>query len=282
MKKVIFDTSAINGLAEDSDAVAIIKSLGVAYRVGITVTALTEVVATTDERIRRKLLDLLKLLLTCGQCVMHFYWIIEKHAKVYKQNPNAYGWRKVKVRYEVAEREIVRQKFVHTTSDETRQENREAEREFRNTFASAKPALDKVFETGRERPSLEEVTRVLVAEGGAYFITAANLVERATGSRPTNIETKDFVERCPPFKALIMALCVSQYDIGIRAENTVSLGKAGRVDMFSAVFLPYCEIFVTRDPGQCKALKQVAKLMDLETSITMYEDFKRGLLGFVN
>ena len=213
---------------------------------------------------------------------MPFNWIIEKHAKVYQRDPSAYDWRNVNVRFVAAEQEIAREEYVHTLGDETKRENRKAEKEFRAIFTKARPAFDKIFQSGRERPSLEEVTKVLVAEGGAHFEIAADLFERATGKRPPNSGIKDFVERCPPFKALIMALCFSQYDICIRGDNVESLGKAGRVDMFSAVFLPYSKIFVTRDEGQNKALTAVAKLMELETSVVMYEEFKSNLFGLRN
>jgi len=183
------------------------------------------------------------------------------------------------VRFREAENEIARQEYMHTISEQTKQENRKADKDFRAIFTKARPAFDKILETGRERPSLQEVAKVLVAEGGAHFEIAADLVERATGKRPTNPEIKDFVERCPPFKALIVALCFSQYDICIRGENVESLGKAGRVDMFSAVFMPYCRVFVTNDDGQYKALREVAKLAGLDTSIMMYGDFKMGLIG---
>ena len=58
-----------------------------------------------------------------------------------------------------------------------------------------------------------------------------------------------------------------------------SLGKAGRYDMFSAVYLAYCRVFVTNDEGQFKALNEVAELLDRDVAILMYDDFKRGLLG---
>jgi hypothetical protein len=49
--------------------------------------------------------------------------------------------------------------------------------------------------------------------------------------------------------------------------------------MFSSVFLPYCRVFVTKDEGQYKALKAVADLTGLQTTIMMYPDFKSGLTG---
>src|SRR5207302_7233896 len=96
----------------------------------------------------------------------------------------------------------------------------------------------------------------------------AGLMERATKVLPSNSEVQEFIEKCPPFKALLVALCFSQYDMCIRDHRKPSLGKAGRYDMFSAVYLPYCREFVTNDPGQCKALIAVAGLMGSEAEIS--------------
>jgi hypothetical protein len=85
--------------------------------------------------------------------------------------------------------------------------------------------------------------------------------------------------RCPPFKALLVALCLAQYDRCIRDERQESLGKAGRVDVLSAVYLPYCKKYVTHDGGQCQALNAVAELMRAQVSIAQYEDFKSQLFG---
>ena len=49
--------------------------------------------------------------------------------------------------------------------------------------------------------------------------------------------------------------------------------------MFSAVYLAYCREFVTNDPGQWKALKAVAGLMNWNMPILMYEEFRTALIG---
>src|SRR5262249_17381100 len=156
-------------------------------------------VADPEEARRNNRLDVLKRLLACGKCVMPFHWIIEAHAKGYQENSIDYDWHKLNVRFLEAEYEIARQEFLHSVSAETFAHNRQAEKDFSGLFTSARPHFQKIFEDGRERPSLEDVAKVLVAEGGAHFEIAADLYERAVGKRPTNAEIKDFVERCPPF-----------------------------------------------------------------------------------
>src|SRR4029077_15918275 len=107
---------------------------------------------------------------------------------------------------------------------------------------------------------------------------AADLYERSAGRRPTDAELTDFVERCPPFKSMMMALCFMQYDLSVREANAPRLGKAGRLDTLSAVYLPYCETFITNDHGQQQALTKVAKLTELETVMQSYDDFRKTFL----
>ena len=174
--------------------------------------------------------------------------------------------------------EIARQEFIGSFSDETRAENRKSEQEFKSLFANDRPAFDQIFEDrSRQRPSLREVTEILL--GGAYLEIGADLVAKATGIRPTGSEVKEFMDRCPPFKALLAALSFTHYDRCIRGENEPSLGKAGRLDMYSAVFLPYCKLFVTNDEGQCKALTAITELLGLDVSVVMYGEFKGRLYG---
>ena len=61
---------------------------------------------------------------------MPFNWIIEAHAKAYLANRAAYQWRDLIVRFREAENEIARQEYMHTLSEQTKQENRKAEKDF--------------------------------------------------------------------------------------------------------------------------------------------------------
>ena len=277
-KKLILDTSGINALADDPERTVILPGVLSAYLVGVTETAVSEIAANSDEARRIRLLGIVERLLKFGMCVIPFHVIIESQAKAYLANRDAYVWRSVNVRFPEAEGEVVRQEIIHEVSEQTREALRQWDKDFRAIFSNAKPAFQKLFE-GRsgERPSLQAVTERLLGEGGAHRDIAVNLFERGTGTRLSQAEVQDFTERCLPFKALLVALC--QYDRCIRDERQESLGKAGRLDMFSAVYLPYCKVFVTNDDGQCKALRSVAEMIGRDMDVLMYSEFKDSLFG---
>lgn len=279
-RKIILDTSALNALADDAQSVAIMGGLRSAYLVGVTETAISEIVANSDERRRIQLLGLLARLLKFGMCIIPFHAIVGAQSKAFLSDRDSYDWRSVNVRFAEAEGEVVRQEIIHEVSEQTRQALRGWERDFAANFSSAKPVFQRLFEMrSGERPSLEEVTARLLAEDGVNRQIASSLFERGTGTRPSKAELQDFMERCPPFRALLVGLCVSQHDRCIRAERQESLGRAGRNDILSAAYLPYCKTFVTNDKGQCKALKTIAKMVGLDVDVLMYNEFQSKLFA---
>lgn len=279
-KKLIFDTSGINALADDPDYLPLIHGLRSIHLFGVTETAISEIAANSDKTRRIQLLGVLERLLKFGMCVIPYHMIIEKQARAYLADRRAYDWRLVNVRFEKAEGEVVRQEIIHEISEETRATLKQWERDFQSIFSNAKAAFQKLLDrSDGERPSLKDVADRLIGEGGAYCEIAIDLFERRTGTRLSQAEVHDFMERCLPFKALLVALCFSQYDRCIRGERQPWLGKAGRLDMFSATYLPYCKVFVTNDHGQCKALRTVADMIGRNIDVLLFSELKENLFG---
>ena len=279
VRKLIFDTSAINKLREDKDCSALLSAMDLVFHVGITGTVISEVVATKDDTEREALLNVLKRLLAYGSGLLPINWLIEQQAKAYQHDPKGYDWKHLNIRIKAAEDEIARQEFIHEASAETRRENKEWGKRFLQIFRDAQDAFEKLFIPSQERPSLKDVTEHLMGPGGAHREIGAGLIERATGTRPDDTTTQDFITRCPSFRALLVALCFTQYNMCVRDKKIQSLGKAGRNDMYSAVYLPYCKIFVTDDKGHHKAMKAVGDLAGLECAVMNYEEFKAGIVG---
>ena len=84
---------------------------------------------------------------------------------------------------------------------------------------------------------------------------------------------RGFVAQCPPFQALLLAVCVPQYDLAIREED----GKkpsSHRNDLFMAVYLPYCDEFVSDDRGQQIRLREIVSRCKLTTRVRWYREFR--------
>ena len=106
----------------------------------------------------------------------------------------------------------------------------------------------------------------------------ADLYKRATGKETDEATIRKFVDACPPFKALLLAICTAEFEYTIRDLLTGTSFRAGRMDLYSAVYLPYCDQFVTADERQHNALKEIVMVGGLATEIVLYSDFRERLL----
>jgi hypothetical protein len=71
----------------------------------------------------------------------------------------------------------------------------------------------------------------------------------------------------PPFRAQLCALLMSWYNTSLREGNTSEKFAAGRNDLFMSVYLPFCDVFVTRDADQESCLRELTKYVGVDTEI---------------
>ena len=106
----------------------------------------------------------------------------------------------------------------------------------------------------------------LQVEGGAFWTIASDLYARVAGTTPDETTIRRFVALCPPFRALLMALCVAQHDRCDRRLSPDQLERlAKRSDLFMATFLPYWDEFISDDRDQLRCLREVISLAGLST-----------------
>lgn len=123
------------------------------------------------------------------------------------------------------------------------------------------------------------VEALQTGKGGAFWAIGADLYERATGKKADEATIRKFVDACPPFNALLLAICMAEFEYTIRDLRTGTSFRAGRMDLYSAVYLPYyCDQFVTADERQHNALKEIVAVGGLDTAILLYSNFRERLL----
>jgi hypothetical protein len=88
------------------------------------------------------------------------------------------------------------------------------------------------------------------------------------------------MDACPPFRAIVYALLLAWYDRSVRERHTGEKFRAGRLDLFMAVYLPYCDRFITAEiyGEQERCLREVARAAGLHTVVGSYDDFCNGML----
>lgn len=179
-------------------------------------------------------------------------------------------WDSINIRSPECERTIVRREFSQTDSDEQRAFADTAEKQFTSVFADPRDKFDEVFAAGLERPATaDELLAHLNRAGGAFWNFGAGFHQRASGRVPTEEQVRIFVADCPPFLCLLLGLVHAQFEWTIRARK-----GPGRVDLFSAIYLPYCDIYVTDDDAQRKCLTEIALTANLPVDVVSFRDFK--------
>jgi hypothetical protein len=277
---VIFDTSAINALRDDHNQDSIVERLGMAFHVRISGSNLVEVSGTSDSESRRRLLDLCERLLYFGECIMPYDRIITEMARCNTRHKERFEWRDVDVRAPMIEEEIVERRLVmdDAIAEEVRLDSRGKNREFLDVFRDAREKFENAFD-GEQMPSITELIRMDKADGGTFWRHAASQYERANLFAISDPEIRSFTNRCPPFHALTLVPCVAQFQYGLPVRKEKALYKAGRLDLFMATYLPYCDLFVTREKeGQLNALRVITTEVGLSTRVMSYSEFVQEVL----
>jgi hypothetical protein len=204
--------------------------------------------------------------------------VIETLIKSFAQAAH-FDWKAVPVRFPDYENEIVTQGITDDQLARQQKESaRSGQKEVYRVFDSARPAFEDVSQgVGGPAATFREFVTRLQVTGGAFWSFGQELYG-AAASRPDEDMIRKFIDDCPPFRALLLAICIAQYERCIRLPHSGLSLKAGRFDLFMSVYLPYCDQFVSDDARQRRCLAEVASLSDLKVEILSYEDFRNRLL----
>jgi len=272
---LIFDTSVFNALADDGDGASLVAGLRAGYVVCLTGLNISEILANQDADRREQLLDLCRLFLGEGLCLVPHHWIIERMvAQYYKAQ--AFNWKSVDVRFREGEIEVARQDLVNdATAKEEREHLRQHEEELFGHLNEQRNKFQQLFASGTRRPSTySEFIAVLQEPGGAFWTAGAEMCKRITGVPPGEKAVRDFVAACPPFHAALLGVFVAYYDRCIRDLKTGPSFRAGRYDLFMSVYLPYCVQFISHDEKQVRAFREVTSASGLPVEIRLYREWR--------
>jgi hypothetical protein len=276
-----FDTSAINKLADDLESEVLKVGLRAAFFVRFTSTNVEEIIATCDSTRRKDLLNCIRSLLTAGDCINPYHWIIEQLVRNFERDPKSFDWRQVSVRFQNAEGEVARQEFINDDlSAEQRQHSRTAAKKFEEIYTSPRPKFDSFFENYLgQRPSISELVEFFKRCGGAIWGLGAMLYGKVAQGASDETTIRHFYDVCPPFRALLLGLGIAIHERCVRDEKGGESYRAGRQDLLSAVYLPYCDSYVTDDGKQARCLQVVASECNIDVMVLPYNEFRSRLIG---
>jgi hypothetical protein len=282
---IALDTSVLNRLVKDTDPEPFIAAILTGYAIRIPEMSYGEIAATRNPEVRKKLHDVCRRLLNVGMCIMPAHWIIDLHIKQFHHNPGHYNWLNVSARATIIEEEIQRGDFVNDEFLVEKQAT--ALRCLQDEFEGAFPRSSR--ETGIPCTFNEWLVESQ-AGGGSFWNTASGLYKAAFGSNsaidtsvvldsaPDDATVKLLLNACPPFRAMVYAFELTHYDRSLRPINRGPAYKAKRNDQMMAVFLPYCDQFLTNDGDQLKCLREVASCAHIPVNVRSYDDFCSSLI----
>jgi len=277
--RLAMDTSALNWLVREADPEPMIAAILSGYDVRIPEMTCGEAIATTKPEVRVKLIDICRRLVASGSCITAAHWLLDRHVKRFHDDPRRYSWRNVQSRLFDLEEEMLSGRLY---TDEALVGEQSAE------MSRLQAEYEECFpKSNRTTPLPSSFSDWLVEcrlKGGSFWNTARGLysaafrykeglmISRSFSQPPDDAVLEEFLSLCPPVRAIVYAFELTHYDRSLRRPNALSF-KAGRNDQMMAIYLPYCDLFLTNDGPQHRCLNEVASAASIQVKIQLYRDF---------
>jgi len=280
---VAMDNSALNRLAEENNPEPIIAAMLSGSEVRVPEMAFGEAIATPKIEKRVKLMEVCRLCVASGSSITAVHWLIDRHVKRFHDCPLRYSWRNVQSRNFDLEKAMLsgHYHFDEALVGEQKAEMESRQAEFEQCFpksnrTNAFPSsfADWLAECQVKDGSFWNTARILYC--GAFRSKDCIMIGRSLSKPPDDTALQTFLDLCPPMKAIVYAIELTHYDRSLRQTPAMSY-KAGRNDQMMAVYLPYCDQFLTDDKQQHRCLTEVASRAGIPTQVRFYDDFRSSL-----
>jgi len=278
---VTFDTSAHNRLV-DGGALSVPITGEINSRLWFRFAGLSveELFAASNRDKRQELFASCRgLQRGPSECLLPPNKLMEQLVSAHRNDPRNFDWKTVNVRWPLCEGAIRDPEFLN--DEETSLGQREFQRELRKVgrqdLVALRPEIQAIFEAHGETPPTALRTALSrlesLGDGGSVLSAARRFYDLAAKTSIDETTIKEFMARCPPFRALVYAIFVPWYNTAVRDYLKGEKLDAGNNDLFMSVYLPYCDWFVTDDAGQEKSLREIAAHTGLATEVVSYDEF---------
>jgi hypothetical protein len=291
-----FDTSVHNQLvkigASSNPIYAAIKSQ---YFFRLAGLSFEEMVSTPQAADRIALLDGCRKL-TAGRagrswdCLNPPYEVLRILIAAHAKDPANFKWLAVDVRsgglaYEIRTGELTADDALANLQ---RTEQNASIKSYKAMWVKLRDKLDPIFVAQNlPRPNTfaeafkSASPRLFSGMGKGFYDAGLRFDAELRGEKidpDTDMATvQHFIENCLPFRALLCACLMTWYNTSLRDGNKSERFTAGRNDLFMAVYLPYCDVFVTRDAEQESCLRELTKYIGIDTEVLAFDAFKDEL-----
>ena len=280
---IAMDNSVLNRLAKENDPKQVVAALLSGYEVRVPEMAFGEAIATPKPEVRMKLMEVCRLLVASGGGITAAHWLMDRHIKRFHDYPLRYSWRNVQSRYFYLEEAVLSGNYhadealVSEQATEMKADQDGFEQLFpksTRTTPFPKSFADWLTECQVKDGSFWNTARILYC--GAFRSKDCIMIGRSLSKPPDDAVLQTFLDLCPPMRAIVYAIELTHYDRSLRQAKAISY-KAGRNDQMMAVYLPYCDQFLTDDKQQHRCLTEVASHAGIPTQVRFCDDFRSSL-----
>ncbi len=283
---IVFDTSVYNRMMKDGlQSEAIFAALQTGYFVRIIGIAIEELMKTPDCETRTRLIaSAARLMNGPFDCLLTQNEIGPRLVRAYEADPLHFQWERVDITSPEYTAELTKRTLTadDAVADYVRRSLDELSKQSEKTWSKLRSKLEEIYQRDiSPRPlTFGEVTPQAIGENGLFWGVAEDLYNCAARTPASDGTIRHFVEACPPFRCAVYAILMAWYDRSLREYQGGERFPAGRIDLFMAIYLPYCNQFISAEKNgqQGKCLAEVARLANVATLVRSYDDFCSSLL----
>jgi hypothetical protein len=286
--EICFDTSALNALCDDHDSNVLIAKIRSSHRVLLSSLNIVEVVANSDEERRRSLL-------ACLRSLSDGTLPLAMPNKLVRRATRAFAKGKMTLTATIKQEEAPTWWFLNDSTLAGSQEQQEAllwkknlEDEFLAAHRSARDEFQELLaQAPASRPrSPGQFIKSFRTNSDALYTVVSDIFKKETRQRLSRDAMWQLFKRAPQWPLFLAGWGHEIFARALQASNYGPRGKPGTADLWFAVYLPVCDIFVTNDNGQHRALRllnvfsrRLSNRPAPKTRVLKYHRFRRILLS---
>jgi hypothetical protein len=158
--------------------------------------------------------------------------------------------------------------------------NREREDVLRTFNEGLRADLQSLFTNGVDRPrSIGALIRHYAKNEDFLYEVVNPIYERAVGKALPRKELWDLLNSMHYWRMFLAGYVCAIYQRAVRLEKYGHDNNPGHLDLWSAAYLPLCEVFVTHDKRQRRALKIINMVSKRRARILSYRQWRESLLA---
>jgi len=277
--KHILDTSAWNALYDDPE-----KEIVIAAALGKTIlptcVAITEIAAIENYTRRIHILRLMKRLGRDNRPVATPNQLIIMACEGYSTRASALTINRG-TDAEGAWIALNKPELVDHVAQQTALKfNAEREAVFRDFNEGLRGNLQQLFKTGTDRPrSMGALIRHYAKSDDFLYEVVNPIYQRATGAALPRAELHPLLNSIYIWPMFLIGYGCAIYQRAVQQQGYSHKKNPGHLDLWSAVYLPFCDVFVTEDKRQRRTLKVLNKANPRPARIISYAEMRASLVA---